>query len=113
MTDILNMNAKKLSGGEAAKTAMLRAAVLETELTLLDEPTSSMDIENTLRAERLTKDISKNGRTVIMVTHDFYQAKRIADYIIFMDKGRIIEMGEKDKVLSNPENKLVKLILNI
>ncbi|MEW9096490.1 MAG: ATP-binding cassette domain-containing protein [Clostridiaceae bacterium] len=110
---LLNKNAKRLSGGEGAKVAMLRTAVLETGLTLFDEPTASMDIESTLKAEKLLKDISNEERTVIIITHDLQQAKRVADFVIFMDKGCIIEMGKKEKVLSNPENKLVKLILNI
>lgn len=113
MKDLLYKNSKKLSGGEGAKTALLRTAVLQTDLTLLDEPTSSLDIESTFKAEELIKDISSNGRTVIVVTHDLYQAERIADYIIFMDRGRVIEMGEKNKILNKPEHKLVKLILNM
>lgn len=111
--DLLYKNARSLSGGESQKVALLRTAVLETEVTLLDEPTSSMDIESTLCAEELIKDMSGNGRTVIMVTHDLYQAKRIADHVIFMDKGRIIEMGDKTSVLNNPRNSLVKLVLNM
>ncbi|WP_315118348.1 ATP-binding cassette domain-containing protein [uncultured Clostridium sp.] len=110
---LLNKNAKRLSGGEGAKVAMLRTAVLETGLTLFDEPTASMDIESTLKAEKLLKDISNEDKTIIIITHDLQQAKRVADFVIFMDKGCIIEMGKKEKVLSNPENKLVKLILNI
>lgn len=113
MDGLLYKNARRLSGGESQKVALLRIAVLETELTLLDEPTSSMDIESTISAESLIKNMSQNGRSVIMVTHDFYQAKRIADYVVFMDKGKIIEMGDKNKVLNNPENRLVKHILNM
>lgn len=113
MKDLLYKNAKKLSGGECAKTALLRTAVLEADLVLLDEPTASMDIESTMIAENLIRNIHNDGHTVIMVTHDLYQAQRIADFVVFMDKGRIIEEGKKTKVLSNPENKLVKLILNM
>lgn len=113
MKDLLYKNAKKLSGGEAAKTALLRTAVLETNIVLLDEPTASMDMESTIWAEKLIKDMAVLDRTIIIVTHDLYQAKRIADYIIFMDKGRVIEMGEKNKVLQNPENELVRQILNM
>lgn len=102
-----------LSGGERAKIALLRTAVLETEITLLDEPTAAMDIESSMRAENLISDMAKDNRTVILVTHDVYQAKRIADHVIFMDKGRIIETGSMEHVLNNPTNKLVKQILNI
>lgn len=110
---LLNKKARWLSGGERAKIALLRTAVLEPEVTLLDEPTSAMDIESAIKAEKLIKDMATNNRTVIIVTHDVFQAKRIADYVIFMDKGKIIEMGKKDNVLMNPSNSLIKQILNI
>jgi tungstate transport system ATP-binding protein len=109
---LLDKNSKKLSGGERAKVALLRTAVLETELTLLDEPTANMDLESTLQAEKLIKSMINNKRTVIMVTHDLYQAQRIADFIIFMDNGKIIEIGSSEEVFSYPKNKLVRMILN-
>jgi tungstate transport system ATP-binding protein len=111
--DLLNKNAKKLSGGEAAKAALIRTAVLETDLTLLDEPTSSMDIESTISAEKLIMGMALGNRSAIVVTHDLYQAERIADYIIFMDKGKVIESGNKNKVLKEPDHQIVKMILNM
>ncbi|KZL90714.1 ABC transporter ATP-binding protein [Clostridium magnum] len=110
---LIDKNARTLSGGEKAKTALLRVAMLETKLTLLDEPTASMDLESTLVAEKLIKQMALEGRTVIMITHDLYQAKRIADYVLYMDKGKIIEYGGKDKFFSNPSNEKVKILLNI
>lgn len=109
---LLIKNAKKLSGGEQAKVALLRTAVLETELTFLDEPTASMDIESTLRAERLIESMTSENRTVILVTHDLYQVERVADYVVFLDKGRIIEKGEKHTVFNSPRHNLVKQILD-
>jgi len=111
--DLLNENAKKLSGGETAKTALIRIAVLETDFTLLDEPTSSMDIESTIKAEKLIMGMASGNRSVIVVTHDLYQAERIADYIIFMDKGKVIESGTKYKVIKDPDSQIVKMILNM
>lgn len=110
---LLDKKAHWLSGGERAKIALLRTAVLETEVIMLDEPTSAMDIESSIKAERLIMDMASNNRTVIIVTHDVYQARRIADFVIFMDKGKIIEMGKKEEVLMNPSNALIKQILNI
>jgi ABC-type multidrug transport system, ATPase component len=110
---LFNKNARKLSGGEGAKIAMLRTAVVKTELTIFDEPTASMDMESTIQAESLIRDMAGGKNTVIMVTHDLYQARRIADYVIFLDRGRVIEWGKKDRVLNNPESKLVRQILNI
>ncbi len=111
--DLLDKKSHWLSGGERAKIALLRTAVLETEVTMFDEPTAAMDIESSMKAEELIKDLAKNKRTVIIVTHDVYQARRIADYVIFMDKGKVIEMGDKDSVLNNPKNQLLRQILNI
>lgn len=110
---LLNKKSHWLSGGERAKIALLRTAVLETDVTMLDEPTSAMDIESSIKAEKLIKDMATKNKTVIIVTHDVYQAKRIADYVVFMDKGKIIEKGQKEDVLNNPKNALIKQILNI
>lgn len=113
MEKLMDKNAKTLSGGEKAKTALLRVAMLETKITLLDEPTASMDLESTLVAEKLIKNMSLDGRIVIMITHDLYQAKRIADYVLYMDKGKIIEYGGKVGFFSNPSNEKLKMWLNV
>jgi tungstate transport system ATP-binding protein len=109
--DLLNKNTRELSGGEQAKVSLLRTAILESQITLLDEPTASMDIENTLRAEKLIKTMAQGMRSVILVTHDLLQAERVADFVIFLDKGRIIEQGETHKVLKFPKHKLLRQIL--
>lgn len=109
---LLSKKSHWLSGGERAKIALLRTAVLEAEVTMLDEPTAAMDIESSMKAEKLIKDMARD-KTVIIVTHDVYQARRIADFVIFMDKGKIIEMGQKDRVFMNPSSVLVKQILNM
>jgi len=108
---LLYKNAKRLSGGEQAKVALLRTAVIETAFTFLDEPTASMDIESTLMAEKLIKNMTVGNRTVILVTHDLYQAERTADYIIFLDKGKVIEQGYTYEVFNSPKHKLVRQIL--
>jgi len=110
--ELLSKNTRELSGGEQAKVALLRTAILESKMTFLDEPTASMDIESTLRAEKLIRTMAKGQRSVILVTHDLMQAERVADYVIFLDKGEIIEQGLANKVLNFPEHKLLKQILN-
>ena len=109
--DLLSKNARELSGGEQAKVSLLRTAILEAKMTFLDEPTASMDIESTLRAEKLIKAMAVGKRSVVLVTHDLLQAERVADFVIFLDKGRIIEQGETKKVLKFPEHKLLRQIL--
>lgn len=110
---MMNKDVRTLSGGEAAKTALLRCAVLETEVTLLDEPTASMDIESTFKAETLIRKMAEKNRTVIVVTHDLYQAERISDYVLIMDKGRVIENGLKNRVFNAPKHPLAKAMLNV
>jgi tungstate transport system ATP-binding protein len=109
--NLLSKNARELSGGEQAKVALLRTAILETQMTFLDEPTASMDIESTLRAEKLIKAMAGGKRSVVLVTHDLLQAERVADFVIFLDKGRIIEQGETKQVLKFPQHKLLRKIL--
>ena len=109
--DLLNKNARELSGGQQAKVSLLRTAVLESQMTFLDEPTASMDIESTLMAERLIKTMAGGKRSVVLVTHDLMQAERVADFVIFLDKGRIIEQGRTNKVLKLPQHKLLRQIL--
>jgi tungstate transport system ATP-binding protein len=113
MEYLLDKNAKKISGGESAKTALLRTSILEGTLILLDEATSSMDIESTINAEELIKGMRREETTVILVTHDLYQARRMADYVIFMDQGKIIEKGLTENVFNNPQHALVKKMLAI
>lgn len=109
--NLMNKNTRELSGGEQAKVSLLRTAILETGITFLDEPTASMDIESTLRAEKLIKTMAKGKRSVVLVTHDLLQAERIADFVIYLDSGRIIEKGETNKVLKFPQHKLLRQIL--
>ena len=111
LDDLVSKNTRELSGGEQAKVSLLRTAILETQMTFLDEPTASMDIESTLRAEKLIKNMAGGKRSVILVTHDFLQAERVADFVVFLDKGRVIESGETNKVLKFPEHKLLRQIL--
>lgn len=110
---LLEKKSHWLSGGEKAKIALLRTAVLETDLIMLDEPTASMDIESSLVAEKLIKDLAKGDRTVIVISHDINSAKRVADYIVYLDKGKVLEMGQANTVLNNPSSSILKKILNI
>lgn len=109
--ELLSKNSRELSGGEQAKVSLLRTAILETQMTFLDEPTASMDIEGTLRAEKLIKTMAQGKRSVILVTHDLLQVARVADFVIYLDKGRVIEKGETNKVLNFPRHKLLRQIL--
>lgn len=112
MGDYLSKKPGSLSGGEREKVALLRTLILETPTVILDEPTSAMDIESSFQAEALLRKFSGEGRCVIVVSHDFHQAERLADHLIFLDGGKLLEQGEARRVLSEPESEMLKRILN-
>ena len=104
--------ADKLSGGETARMALARLMMNRYDLVLLDEPTASMDMETTLLSEKLIADyVKKTGCSLILVTHSLQQARRIADEVWYFHKGKPLETGTKDQVLSSPKNAETKQFL--
>lgn len=102
-------NAKKLSGGENARMALGRILAKEFDLLILDEPTASMDIETTLSAEELVREYSeRTGATVLIITHELKQARRVSDFVMFFDKGEIVSAGETNKTLDDPSDERLK-----
>lgn len=103
MTDLAFRRADSLSGGEAQRVAIARAVAFEPELLLLDEPTANLDPDNIeLIEDMVVKLNSSKLITVVMVTHNIFQARRIAKEVIFIHQGEIIEMGETEKIFSAP-----------
>ena len=103
-------NSRKLSGGEGQKTALVRTLLQECDLLLLDEPTSSMDVNAQKVAEHLIKDYQKKTNcTVFIVTHSVTQAERLADEILFFDHGAIVESGKN--IISDPQSDALKTFL--
>lgn len=104
--------AHRLSGGETAKMALCRLLMREYDLLILDEPTAAMDMESTASSEKLINEYQREtGCTVILITHSLQQAKRMSDYIIFLDSGKIGEMGAAQKLLSDPNTDQLKKFL--
>lgn len=101
--------AKRLSGGETARMALARLLMRDYELIVLDEPSSAMDIESTLLAEKLIRDYrDRTGCAVLIVTHAINQAERIADEVLFLSEGRLIERGSPEKLIKHPENEITR-----
>jgi len=92
---------KNISGGQAQRASIARAFALNPELIFLDEPTSSLDPVLTYEVLTAVKDLRKLGKNFVFVTHVMSFVKEFADYVIFMDQGRIIEHG-KPSILTNP-----------
>jgi len=93
--------ASRLSVGQQQRLCLARAMAVQPEVLLCDEPTSALDPLSAQQIELLLKKL-KNDYTVVLVTHTLRQAKRIADYVIFLYFGKIIEQGPADQVFNNP-----------
>lgn len=100
----LFLKGTNLSGGQQQRLCIARALALNTEIILLDEPTSSLDPKSTMEIERLMEFLKKEV-TVIIVTHNISQASRISDYVAFLYFGELIEYGKAEKIFTSPENK--------
>lgn len=94
---------KNLSGGQKQRVSIARAVALNPEVILFDEPTSALDPEMVLEVLNAIKKLANENTTMVIVTHEISFAKDIADIVIFMDKGVIIEQGTADEVLLNPK----------
>lgn len=102
-----------LSGGEAQKVALARAIVSRPSLLLLDEPTANIDPSSVLIMENAIRDFYKeNNATIIIITHNLQQGKRLCKDIAFMHDGRIVEMNQVDRVFNNPHNQLTKKFID-
>ncbi|MET4130147.1 ATP-binding cassette domain-containing protein [Roseovarius sp. MBR-6] len=108
LTGKAHQPARLLSGGEQQRLAVARALVCEPELLFLDEPTSSLDPASTQMIEDLVNAAHTRGVTVVMVTHDRGQARRMGDDVIFLHAGRVAETGPRDQLLDAPRSEAAR-----
>ncbi|WP_195988945.1 amino acid ABC transporter ATP-binding protein [Clostridium sp. D53t1_180928_C8] len=94
---------KNLSGGQKQRVSIARAIALEPKVILFDEPTSALDPEMVLEVLNVIKDLAKENITMVIVTHELSFAREIADKVIFIDNGVIVEQGTPEKVLLRPK----------
>ena len=87
------------------------AIAIEPEIILLDEPTSSLDPQNTILVEKLIEKMKKTTRLIIMVTHNVFQAKRLADQAVFLCQGQVLEVTPAGNFFENPESELARTFL--
>jgi len=100
--------ARVLSGGEQQRLSLVRALALEPELLFLDEPTANLDPASTAAIEQLVLEANARGVTVVLVTHDAGQAKRLGQDLVFLQDGSVAETGPVDSVLKSPRSEPVK-----
>jgi polar amino acid transport system ATP-binding protein len=102
----------QLSGGQQQRVAIARALAMKPKLMLFDEPTSALDPELVGDVLDVMKNLAKAGMTMIVVTHEMGFAKEVADKVVFIDKGQIVESGNPKQVLDNPKEARTKAFLN-
>ena len=108
LTNISHRNTHSLSGGELQKLSLARAWVLNPCVVLLDEPTVALDPPSVLGFENIIHRFKQSDTKVIMTTHDLAQAKRLADEIIFIDAGKVIEQSSAEKFFLGPQSTQAK-----
>ena len=102
----------QLSGGQQQRCALARALCMEPKIMLFDEPTSALDPEMIKEVLDAMVDLAKAGMTMIVVTHEMGFAKEVADNMIFMDEGRIVEKAKTKDFFANPKSDRTKLFLS-
>jgi len=110
--DLWNKYPAQLSGGQQQRVAIARAIVIRPRLLLLDESISALDPELTVEVLKVLEKLSKNRVTMIIVTHELGFAIRVADEVVFMEDGRIVERGPPEKVLLNPEKERTRIFVS-
>lgn len=103
--------ARRLSGGEQQRLALVRALATDPDLLLLDEPTASLDPASALIIEELLREVAGTGVTILLVTHDIAQARRLADHAAVLARGRVVEQGAATRVLTAPESREARAFL--
>ena len=101
----------KLSGGQQQRVAIARALAMKPDILCFDEPTSALDPELTGEVLKVIRSLSKNDTTMLIVTHEMQFAREVADKILFMDEGNMVEFGTVEGVMDNPKNERMKRFL--
>ncbi|MFE2638466.1 amino acid ABC transporter ATP-binding protein [Streptomyces scopuliridis] len=103
---------RHLSGGQQQRIAIARALALEPKVLLFDEPTSALDPELVGEVLDVIKDLARSGTTMIVVTHEIGFAREVADTVVFMDDGRVVEQGAPADVLDSPQQERTRAFLS-
>jgi len=102
----------QLSGGQQQRVAIARALAMGPRVMLFDEPTSALDPEMVGEVLDVMKDLAESGVTMLVVTHEMGFARQVADRVIFMDAGKIVEAGPPEKIFDNPEHQRTQDFFN-
>ncbi|MFD1426769.1 cystine transport system ATP-binding protein [Kroppenstedtia sanguinis] len=111
LADKENTYPSQLSGGQQQRVAIARALGMAPEVLLFDEPTSALDPELIGEVLATMKELARENQTMVIVTHEMAFARDVADQVIFMDEGSIVESGDPAQIFSNPSHKRTRLFL--
>ena len=112
LADRANAYPSQLSGGQKQRIAIVRALCMEPQVMLFDEPTSALDPEMVGEVLDVMKELARSGMTMVCVTHEMGFAREVADRVIFMDSGKIVEEGTPEDIFSAPTEQRTKDFLN-
>jgi polar amino acid transport system ATP-binding protein len=113
LSDKLEEYPERLSGGQQQRVAIARALAMDPHLMLFDEVTSALDPELIKEVLDVMRELAAEGMTMIVVTHEMGFAREVADRVVFMDEGLIIEEGTADEVLGNPSEERTKRFIGL
>ncbi len=108
MEDWANYYPSQLSGGQQQRVGIARAIAMDPEVVLFDEPTAALDVELKWEVITVMKDLAERGTTMLVATHELRFAREVADEMIFMDQGQIIEIGSPDHFFTSPNTERAK-----
>ncbi|CEE02183.1 amino acid ABC transporter ATP-binding protein [Caldifermentibacillus hisashii] len=112
LKDKAEVKPDQLSGGQKQRVAIARALAMKPDIMLFDEPTSALDPEMVGEVLAVMKQLAEEGMTMVIVTHEMGFAREVADRVIFMDGGYIVEQGTPEEIFGNPQNERTKDFLN-
>ena len=112
LEDKANYYPKELSGGQKQRVAIVRTLIMKPEIILFDEPTSALDPEMIGEVTELIKKIASSGMTMMIVSHELNFIKSFCNKVIFMDDGKIIEIGTSDEIFNHPKDEKLKYFLS-
>ena len=104
LADRANSYPSQLSGGQKQRVAIVRALMMEPEVMLFDEPTSALDPEMVGEVLEVMRDLAGDGMTMVVVTHEMGFAKEVANHVMFMADGKLLEEGSPEEIFSHPRN---------
>lgn len=112
LADRANSYPSQLSGGQKQRIAIVRALCMQPDVMLFDEPTSALDPEMVGEVLDVMKNLAKEGMTMVCVTHEMGFAREVANRVVFMDEGKIMEEGTPEEIFTNPKNERTKSFLS-